>query len=105
MNEWISVWTQLRHLSHIDCKTGSQIECRKGRCRGDTGRFDGLAVNTSSVTNFSLPTLRNLAGMPLAVNPFGCVGARQRTPSLVTRPGYLRYPEDSLKCDAWVPAE
>jgi len=40
--EWILLWTWLRHLSHIDRKTKSQIKGRKSRCKGGTGRFDGL---------------------------------------------------------------
>jgi hypothetical protein len=40
--EWILLWTQLRHLSHMDCKTKAKSGVGKAAARGDTGRFDGL---------------------------------------------------------------
>jgi hypothetical protein len=36
------LWTQLRHVSHMDCKTRIKIVRRERRCGGVQWRFDGL---------------------------------------------------------------
>jgi hypothetical protein len=35
------LWTQLRHLSHMDCKNRSQIDVGNAAA-GGTGSFDGM---------------------------------------------------------------
>jgi hypothetical protein len=64
----VLLWTQLRHLSHIDCKQEAKSSVGKAAARGVQGVSTVWAVNASSVTNSSLPTLRNLAVMPPDVN-------------------------------------
>ena len=64
----LSLWTQLRHLSHIDRKEEAKSSVGKAAAGGIQGVSTAWAVNASSVTYFSLPTLRNLAGMPPSVN-------------------------------------
>jgi hypothetical protein len=67
----ISLWTQLRHLSHIDCKQEAKSSVGKAAAGGVQGVSTAWAVNATSVTYFSLPTSRNLAGMPPSVNHLG----------------------------------
>jgi hypothetical protein len=84
----MSLWTQLRHLSHIDRKREAKSSVGKAAARGVQGVSTAWAVNASSVTYFSLPTFRNLAGMPPSVNHLGGLGCsdglHRRLPGLGT---------------------
>jgi hypothetical protein len=53
----LSLWTQLRHLSHIDRKEEAKSSVGKAAAGGIQGVSTAWAVNASSVTYFSLPTL------------------------------------------------
>jgi hypothetical protein len=83
-------WTQLRHLSHIDCKTEAKPRVGKPLQGGVQGYSTGWAVDASSVTYFSLPTFRNLAGPPPCVNYLVREEYANRLQSVVTCAGYLR---------------
>jgi hypothetical protein len=84
----LSLWTQLRHLSHIDRKEEAKSSVGKAAAGGIQGVSTAWAVNASSVTYFSLPTLRNLACMPPSVNhldELGCAdGLHSWLPGLGT---------------------
>jgi hypothetical protein len=76
----------------------SQIKCRKSRCRGDTGLFDGLGGQRLIRHILSLPTVRNLPGVPPSVNHLGgpeyANGVHYRLPGL----GTFGAPKADFKC-------
>jgi hypothetical protein len=74
------LWTQLRHLSHMDRKNRSQIYVGNAAV-GVQGDSIVWAVNASSIPCFVVPTSRNLAVASPGVNKIGRVGyanVRQR---------------------------
>jgi hypothetical protein len=71
--DWTLLWTQLRHLSHMDRKTKAKSG-RKSRCKGGYRAFRRPGRSTPHPSHTSLPTIRNLAGMPRGVNHLGKLG-------------------------------